>query len=217
MSAPFNSWQLKFFRAFAEAMFDGFEDRAISLDRIVDNFVRIFELVKGPPRQRIRFALTWGWVLLGSNFHKETIPERRQKIEARLMNAGGDTLQDFARLKALTYAAYYGHWLPGDEDGNLANPVLAQIGFKLPKARHRDSKEPQLIPRPDVEISEAHVLLPSQVQPEYDYVVRERQPHYAERRMWWKHRHYRSYRRVLLPFTNGGDGCALIMNVAAFV
>jgi hypothetical protein len=55
------------------------------------------------------------------------------------------------------------------------------------------------------------------IKPEYDYVVRERQPHYAERTMWWNHRHYRAYLRVLLPFTNGGDDCALIMNVAAYM
>ena len=171
MSAPFNSWQLKFFRAFAEAMFDGFDDRAISIDQIVANFVRLFELVKGPPRQRIRFALTWGWVLMGSNFHNETVADRRRKIEDRLIAADGDTLQDFARLKALTYASYYGHWLPGDEDGNFANPVLAQIGFTLPKFRHRDSNEPQLTARPDVEIAAAHVLLPSQVPDEVDYIV----------------------------------------------
>jgi hypothetical protein len=54
------------------------------------------------------------------------------------------------------------------------------------------------------------------IKPEYDYVVREKQPHYAERTMWWSHRHYRAYRRVLLPFTNGGDVCSMIMNIAAY-
>ena len=54
------------------------------------------------------------------------------------------------------------------------------------------------------------------IKPEYDYVVREKLPHYAERTMWWNHRSYRTYRRVLLPFTNGGTDCALIMNVASY-
>lgn len=55
------------------------------------------------------------------------------------------------------------------------------------------------------------------IKPEYDYVVREKQPHYAERSMWWAHRHYRQYRRILLPFSNGGKDCAVIMNVASYL
>jgi hypothetical protein len=54
------------------------------------------------------------------------------------------------------------------------------------------------------------------IKPEYDYVVREKLPHYAERTMWWNHRSYRSYRRVLLPFTTGGSDCTLIMNVGSY-
>jgi hypothetical protein len=54
------------------------------------------------------------------------------------------------------------------------------------------------------------------IKPEYEYVVREKAPHYAERTMWWNHRSYRTYRRVLLPFTNGGTDCTLIMNVACY-
>lgn len=55
------------------------------------------------------------------------------------------------------------------------------------------------------------------IKPEYDFVVRARAPHYAERTMWWNHRSYRAYRRVLLPYTNGGSDCAIIMNVASYV
>ena len=55
------------------------------------------------------------------------------------------------------------------------------------------------------------------IKPEYDYVVRESLPHFAERTMWWYHRDYRAYRHVLLPFTNSGDDCALIMSVTAYV
>jgi hypothetical protein len=54
------------------------------------------------------------------------------------------------------------------------------------------------------------------IKPDYDYVVREIQPHYAERSTWWDHRSYRSYKRVLLPFTNGGSDCALILSVTTF-
>ena len=171
MSAPFNESQLRFFRAFAEAMFDGFDDMAISLDQVVANFVRIFELVKGPPRNRIRFALTWGWALLGIDFAGASLTVRRRRIVDCLVNRNDDTHQDFARLKALTYAAYYGHWLPGDEDGNHANPVLAQIGFTLPKFRDRGPGEPQLTQRLGFEIDPAHVLLPSQAPDEVDYIV----------------------------------------------
>ncbi|HEX2116643.1 MAG TPA: PAS domain-containing protein [Alphaproteobacteria bacterium] len=57
----------------------------------------------------------------------------------------------------------------------------------------------------------------AEIKPDYDYVVREGKPHYVERSMWWSHRSYRSYKRVLLPFTNGGDACALIMGVTSFL
>lgn len=54
------------------------------------------------------------------------------------------------------------------------------------------------------------------IKPDFDYVVRETKPHYAERALYWSHPSYRLYRRVLLPFTNGGQDCALLMGLASF-
>ncbi|MCA1661852.1 MAG: GMC family oxidoreductase, partial [Novosphingobium sp.] len=157
MSPPFNSNQLEFFEKFAEALFDGFDDMAIPMDQVVANFVHLFELIKGEPRQRIRNALTLWWLVLGLDFKSASVASRRQRIIDNLIKSSNDDKQDFARLKAVTYASYYGHWLPGEEDGNQANPVLAQIGFTLPKFRHRAPGEPQLTQRMGFEIDPAHV------------------------------------------------------------
>jgi hypothetical protein len=61
-----------------------------------------------------------------------------------------------------------------------------------------------------------HGNMAATIKPDFDYVVREIKPHYVERTLSWSHRSYRSYRRVLLPFTNGGDDCAVIMGLATF-
>jgi hypothetical protein len=55
------------------------------------------------------------------------------------------------------------------------------------------------------------------IKPDYDYVAREIQPHYVERTMWWYHRNYRAYRRLLLPFTNGGSECGLILSIVSYI
>ena len=170
MTPPFSPRQLDFFRSFAEAMYDRF-DMAIPLERVVENFVRIFEPIHGEPRDTMRWALTLWPLVLKPDFKALEVSERRQRIIDKLIDGNDDRKQDFARLKALTYAAYYGHWLPGDEDGNRDNPVHAQIGFTLPKFRYRAPTEPQLTQRMGHEIDPTHVLLPSQVEDEYDYIV----------------------------------------------
>lgn len=54
------------------------------------------------------------------------------------------------------------------------------------------------------------------IQPEYDGVVRTGQPHYVERSLFWMHRDYRRYARILLPFTDGGTDVRIILNVSHF-
>lgn len=170
MPSPFNSEQLHFFEKFAEAMFDGF-DMKIPLSQVVSNFSTMFELVGDPPAARMRTILTVAPLALGLSFTSRTIAKRRESIEKNLVGSSVDIKQDLARLKALTYAAYYGHWLPGGEDGNRDNPVLQQIGFTLPKFRQRAASEPQLALRPGCEVQPEHVLQPSQVAAAYDYIV----------------------------------------------
>lgn len=54
------------------------------------------------------------------------------------------------------------------------------------------------------------------IQPEYDGVVQTGSPHYVERSLFWMHRDYRRYARILLPFTNGGSDVKIIVNVSQF-
>ena len=69
----------------------------------------------------------------------------------------------------------------------------------------------------DLDFETIHGEGTSAIKPDYDYVVRSCQPHYAERTMWWNHRTYRSYRRVLFPFTNGRADCALILGLVSYL
>lgn len=64
--------------------------------------------------------------------------------------------------------------------------------------------------------AELHGAANPGIEREYDWTARTRQPHYIERTMFWQEKSYRRYRRVLLPFTDGGEGVAIIMNVASY-
>ena len=171
MASPFSSSQLKFFEKFAEAMFDGYAQMAIPLSQVVSNFSKIHELVGDPPASKMRTVLTLAPLALGLDFTSISVARRRKRIEKNLIDSWIDIKQDLARLKALTYAAYYGHWEPGEEDGNWDNPVLREIGFTLPKFRPRAPNEPQMTVRKGCEIDPLHVLQPFQVLDQYDYIV----------------------------------------------
>ena len=170
MPKPFNSEQLHFFEKFAEAMFDGF-DMKITLSQVVRNFSTLFDLAGDPPMARMRTILTAAPLALGLTFTSRSLAKRRESIEKNLIGSSVDLKQDLARLKAVTYAAYYGHWLEGDEDENAANPVHKQIGFTLPKFRNRMPNEPQLTLRDGVDLKPQHLLQPSQAPGEVDYIV----------------------------------------------
>src|SRR3546814_16794194 len=64
-----------------------------------------------------------------------------ERIRDRMQNTSFDLFQDMGRLRGIIYACYYGHWQPGGEDENAANPVHAQIGFTPPQFRHRGRSE----------------------------------------------------------------------------
>ena len=114
MTSPFSSSQLKFFEKFAEAMFDGYTQMAIPLSQVVSNFSKIYELVGDPPAAKMRTVLTLAPLALGLDFTSISVARRRKRIENNLVNSSIDIKQDLARLKALTYAAYYGHCEPGE-------------------------------------------------------------------------------------------------------
>ena len=174
MAGPFNQHQLLFLERLVETLFDGFDELAIPIPQIVANFSKQFELIGGTPLDDMKLVLAVlpSGLGLGPDFNDLDVAHRRFRIEKRLTGAGGGSLRrDFARIKAVIYAAYYGHWLPGGEAGNEHNPVHRQIGFTLPKFRTRAPTEPQLTLRTGVDIDPAHVLGPFQVPAEVDYVV----------------------------------------------
>lgn len=175
MPGPFTDKQIRFVRAFAEALFDGF-DMQITIDQVVSNFETQFEMIgrDTTPTQTMRKSLddlstvmNWVW-----GFERKTIPTRRKIIDQRLRNAGNNRFQDAARLRAVIYGAYYGHWQPGGQGGNRDNPIHRRIGFTLPLHRQRDSSERPLTRVEGREIDSTHVLLkPAQLAADYDVVV----------------------------------------------
>jgi choline dehydrogenase-like flavoprotein len=171
VAGPFNQHQLLFVQRFAEALFDGFAQMAIPIPQVVANFSKQFELIGGKPAETMKLILTVMPAFLGPDFNDKPVAHRRHRVEERLAGKTSQLHRDLARLRAVIYGAYYGHWLPGGEAGNQSNPVHQQIGFTLPKFRTRQPNEPQLTLRSGVEIPPASLLLPSQVPAEVDYVV----------------------------------------------
>lgn len=64
--------------------------------------------------------------------------------------------------------------------------------------------------------AELHGAANAAIEAEYDWTVRTRRPHYVERTMFWQHKPYTRYRRVLLPLSHGGDTVAILLNVASY-
>ncbi len=174
MTAPFNFGQLKFLKAFTEALFHGAE-MVISADQVVANVCDLFAKVGGTKLDEIRLSLTATEIVLGPLFAASSVETRAQRIRNRLQNSQVDLFQDMARLRGIIYACYYGHWQPGvepgDQDANAANPVHAQIGFTLPKFRERGAGEMPISRVDGREIDPAHVLLASDIASEYDVIV----------------------------------------------
>ena len=171
MAGPFNQHQLLFVERFAEALFDGFAQMAIPIPQIVANFSKQFELIGGKPAKTMSSILVVMPAFLGPDFNDKPVAQRRFRVQQRLAGNTSQLHRDLARLRAVIYGAYYGHWLPGGEAGNQTNPVHQQIGFTLPKFRSRQPNEPQLTLRSGVEINPAAILLPAQIPTEVDYVV----------------------------------------------
>jgi choline dehydrogenase-like flavoprotein len=173
MSAgPFDEHQLLFVHRLAEALFDGFADMAIPIEQVVENFQTQFAMIGGTPVKKMGLILRLMPVALGPDFNDQTITTRRARIERRLIHGGIDILQDLARLKAVVYGAYYGHWIGTDQDDNRDNPVLEQIGFTLPKFRDRTTKGELPIDRlPGREIDDAHFVDSGTIPQDIDVIV----------------------------------------------
>lgn len=174
MSDQFSDKQLRFVRKFAEPLFDGFDDMAITLDEVVGNFAMQFELIGGTALKTLKRNLSVLQFALDFLFDFSDQPQadRKRIINRYLRNGGIDRAQDAARLKSLIYGAYYGHWKPGGQHGNFDNAVHRQIGFTLPRFRERIPPEELPIAFvPDRDIKPEHVLELSQVPDEVDIVI----------------------------------------------
>lgn len=170
MTAPFGSGQLKFLKALTEALFDG-AAMAISADQVVANIAELFGKVGGTKLDEMRLSLTATEIVLGPMFAEADVATRVERIADRLRDSRLDLFQDMGRLRGIVYACYYGHWLPGDQDDNVANPVHRQIGFALPKFRARGPGDVPIVPVQGREIDPAHILTADSVADEYDVIV----------------------------------------------
>ncbi len=171
MGVPFNFGQLRFLKALTEALFHG-ADMAITADRVVDNVSALFAKVGGTKLDEIRLSLIATEAVLGGPlFTEDDVAGRAARLADRLRDTQIDLFQDMARLRGIVYACYYGHWQPGGEDANAANPVHAQIGFTLPKFRQRGAGEVPIAAVTGREIDPAHVLDTGALETEYDVVV----------------------------------------------
>lgn len=139
MSRPFDPIQEEMLLAITEAMFDG-TDMAIPATQVVENIQQQFELMTGTARDDVGLSLVALAVVLGGPLFLLKSPAARMRaIEKMLARTQIDLLQDLGRVRGVIYAGYYGHWQGVGEDDNRDNPVLAQIGFTLPKFRTRSS------------------------------------------------------------------------------
>ena len=143
------------------ALFDGFTEMAIPVEQVVANFQTQFALIGGTPTKKMGLILRLMPVALGPSFNDQPVATRRARIDRRLIRGGIDIMQDLARLKAVIYGAYYGHWIGDEQDDNVDNPVLEQIGFTLPKFRDRSGKgEINIECMPGREIDDTHIVRP---------------------------------------------------------
>ena len=168
----FSQSQLHFFEKFAEALFDGFDDMAISLEQITRNFSKNLELAGDPGLTTMRIVLTGAPLILGLGFTTWSVADRRASIQRNLIDTQSNFRQDLARLKSLVYAAYYGHWVGTTEADNVGhNEVFKQLKFQLPMERYRAPEEARLERLSDRDIDPRYVLEPFEAPDEVDYIV----------------------------------------------
>ena len=144
---PFDHAQLRFMRALAEALFDDFTEMAIPIDQVADNVQQFFAMVGGTKASEVSWSLRIAELAMGPLFNELSVARRKDRIKRRMQNSQFDAFQDMAKLRSILYFGYYGHWIDpighhaedGGQDANRDNPVLAQIGFTLPKFRDRKS------------------------------------------------------------------------------
>jgi ferredoxin len=144
-SKPFNPFIAAIWRRLAETLLAEPDAMQISAQQVVDNLQAMFANIAGPKPRETALAVLACWIVLGGPlWHFAPRHLRIRRIERRLKNARVDLFQDMARIRGIVYAGYYGHWLPAaapgdaaEQEANATNPVLASIGFVLPRHRER--------------------------------------------------------------------------------
>ncbi|MGB5485253.1 GMC family oxidoreductase N-terminal domain-containing protein [Parasphingorhabdus sp.] len=171
MRKPFNRLQALMIKAMAEAMF---HDRkmAISANQVVENLQEHFSNIDGDKADEIGMALYGLLLVLGGPFFLAAPPSFRKKlINRRLRNSRIDLFQDIARTKGVILAGYYGHWQHGDEEGNLDNPIFADLNFELPAQRDRSAPGERPVHREPRRDLTAKVFVGHQAIPEETDVI----------------------------------------------
>ena len=176
---PFDQMQLRFLKSLAEALFDDFEEMAISVDQVVENVQQFFAMVGGTKASEISWSLRVAELAMAPLFHALSIDRRKDRIKSRMRDSQFDAFQDMAKLRSILYFGYYGHWIDpvgrhagdGGQDANRDNPVLGQIGFTLPKFRDRGPGEVPLTRVEGREIAHDHVVPFAAVPQDIDIIV----------------------------------------------
>ena len=176
---PFDQMQLRFLKSLAEALFDDFEEMAISVDQVVENVQQFFAMVGGTKASEISWSLRMAELAMAPLFHALSIDRRKDRIKSRMRDSQFDAFQDMAKLRSILYFGYYGHWIDpvgrhagdGGQNANRDNPVLGQIGFTLPKFRDRGPGEVPLTRVEGREIAHDHVVPFAAVPQDIEIVV----------------------------------------------
>jgi choline dehydrogenase-like flavoprotein len=176
---PFDHAQLRFLKSLAEALFDDFEEMAITTDEVVENVQQFFAMVGGTKASEVSWSLRIAELAMAPFFHELSIEHRKDRIRSRMQNTQFDAFQDMAKLRSILYFGYYGHWIDGighhaedgGQDANRDNPVLRQIGFTLPKFRQRGAGEVPLSRIEGREIAPEHVVRFDTIPADIDIIV----------------------------------------------
>jgi choline dehydrogenase-like flavoprotein len=171
MRKPFNPLQAAILKALTEALFHGVA-MAIPPEQVVANLQRQFAMIHGNKPREIGLTLYLLCLVMGGPFFLLFGPEwRAQRIEKRLRRTRNDLMQDLARIRGVIYAGYYGHWAGTSEKDNRANPVLAQIGFTLPRDRVRGPGEVPIRMFPGRDLADSDVLKPADMPRSAEIIV----------------------------------------------
>ncbi len=138
MRIPFTAAQEVFLEAMTEALFFGV-DMAIPPKQVVANLQTQYGQIPGSKPDQMALLVDAVSILLGGPlFLISSVEQRAEAMRSRLQESNIDFIQDFARIRTVIYAGYYGHWEGTTQEDNKDNPVHQAIGFTLPQFRDRD-------------------------------------------------------------------------------